>query len=681
MSTVTLLLGIHHHQPAGNFEHVYRMAYDRCYRPFIDTLERHPGIRLTLHYTGPLLDWFEKEEPRFLQRLRRLVESRQVEILGGGFYEPILSVIPDRDAVGQVNLLSQRLRASVGTSPQGLWLAERVWDGHLPKKLAPTGLRYTIVDDSHFMRAGFEPGILSGYYLTEREGATLSVFPISKDLRYLIPFRMPEELIEFLIQMREHGGGAVTYADDGEKFGLWPGTYQWVYDEGYLERLFAMLEQHADWIEVQTFSEHMKRHRPAGRAYLPSASYEEMMQWSGGLWDKFFVKYPESNHLHKRMLDVSERIALRHVNEVSEARELLWKAQGNDVYWHGLFGGLYLSNLRHEAYRNLIAAECHLDHTAHIQDTVGDWIDVRMTDLDKDGEDEVLVSTSTLGLCLAPAVGGALLELDYRPARFNLLNVIGRRQEAYHQKLMQSSSPAVSETGPPKSIHDLCHVKEAGLDQMLIYDRHRRVSFMERFLDLDTTWESLDRIDDFDRGNCAQGRYELGAWGREPGRVTLPLTFAATAQICGQSVAISVEKTYRVRAVGEGVAVSYRLQNQSDKACEVRFGIELNLTLLAGDDPQRYYQSPGQERLRLRERGEYRGAQWFALVDEWHRFRVALRMDRLHDVWYAPVETVSQSEEGFERNYQGSAILLSCCLTLLPGQPEHIESHLEITEI
>src|SRR3989449_7725738 len=46
--------------------------------------------------------------------LAKLVMANQIEILGGGFYEPILSVIPDRDAVGQVDRKSTRLNSSHG---------------------------------------------------------------------------------------------------------------------------------------------------------------------------------------------------------------------------------------------------------------------------------------------------------------------------------------------------------------------------------------------------------------------------------------------------------------------------------------------------------------------------------------------------------------------------------------
>lgn len=713
MHQVTLLLGIHSHQPVGNFGHVFRMAYDRCYRPFLDLLEGHPRIRLTLHYTGPLLDWFEKEEPGFLDRLAKLVAANQVEMLGGGFYEPILSVIPDRDAVGQVTLLSQRLHDRLGAVPGGLWLAERAWDGGLPKKLAPTGLRYTILDDSHFMHAGLDADALTGYYLTEKEGHPLAIFPISKDLRYLIPFRMPEEVITFLARLSERGpGAAVTYADDGEKFGLWPDTYKWVFEERYLERLFGLLEQNAEWLRLQTFSEYLDAHPPTGRVYLPSASYDELMEWAlpteaakaladrrveleragrlaayrpflrGGFWDGFLLKYPEANHMHKRMLDVSERVArvFPPGAGVHAATRLVWRAQGNDAYWHGLFGGLYLNCLRHETYRNLIEAENHVDAVAH---KGGQWIELRATDLDKDGHQELLVSTRTLGLCLAPACGGSLLELDYRPRRFNLSDVLARREEAYHWKLAEAALHQESAGGAPASIHDQMKVKEQDLHQALSYDRHRRLSFLDRFLPQGLSFEAFDRIDDEERGDCAQGLYRIEDAGpaTKDGTLTIPLFFLGTVSLENRVSPITVRKAYRMSEGDAAVAVAYAIESRASAPFAVRFGVELNLTLLAGDDPQRYYEAPGTGRVRLRERGCCTGVDRFALVDEWNRFRVTLRLDRPGDIWYMPIETVSQSEEGAERTYQGSALLASWPLTLQPGTVERIEVQLEISEI
>ena len=711
MHPVTLLLGIHNHQPVGNFGHVFRLAYDRCYRPFLDILERHPRIRVTLHYTGPLLEWFEKEEPGFLDRLAKLVVANQVEMLGGGFYEPILSVIPDRDAVGQVTLLSHWLRERLGAAPQGLWLAERVWDGGLPKKLAPTGLRYTILDDSHFTHAGFDPELLTGYYLTEKEGHPLAIFPISKDLRYLIPFRLPEDLIAFLMRLGERGPGvAVTYADDGEKFGLWPRTYKWVFEEGYLERLFALLEQHAEWLRMQTFSEYLVAHPPTGRVYLPSASYDELMEWAlpanaakalgerraelersgrlpafrpflrGGFWDGFLVKYPEANHMHKRMLDVSERVARAFPSGAESAAptRLIWRAQGNDAYWHGLFGGLYLNYLRHETYRNLLEAENHVDAIAH---GAREWIAVRVTDLDRDGHDEIVISTRTLGVCLAPACGGSLLELDYRPRAFNLSDVLTRREEAYHRKLAEASVHRES-SGTPQSIHDQVSAKEEGLARALAYDRHRRLSFRDRFLPQGMSWEANDGIDGAELGSCVDGAYEVEASpAAQDGVLTVAMTCRGTVTLDARSIPVTVRKVYRVTESEAGIGVGYAIENHGDVPLVVRFGLEANLTLLAGDDPQRYYEWPGSGRVRLRERGHCLATDQFSLVDEWSRFRVTLRLDRRGDIWYMPIETVSQSEEGFERTYQGSALLASRPMTLQPGSADRLQVQLEISDL
>jgi alpha-mannosidase len=47
-----------------------------------------------LHYSGVLLEWLEERHPEFFDQLRELCGRGQVELLGGGYYEPILLSIP-----------------------------------------------------------------------------------------------------------------------------------------------------------------------------------------------------------------------------------------------------------------------------------------------------------------------------------------------------------------------------------------------------------------------------------------------------------------------------------------------------------------------------------------------------------------------------------------------------------
>src|ERR1700746_1246346 len=99
MSVVRLILALHDHQPVGNFDSVFEAAYRDSYLPFLEVLEGYPEIPFVLHTSGPLLKGLVETRPEYIGRIRVLVEAGRVEILGGGFYEPILTMIPHRDRV------------------------------------------------------------------------------------------------------------------------------------------------------------------------------------------------------------------------------------------------------------------------------------------------------------------------------------------------------------------------------------------------------------------------------------------------------------------------------------------------------------------------------------------------------------------------------------------------------
>ncbi len=167
LSKFRLLLLIHAHQPIGNFESVFETCYQKSYLPFVQTLARHPGIRLGLHISGPLLEWMDAHHPDYFALLRQLVDQGQLEMVGSGFYEPILISIPPEDRLEQIRRMSDFLEKQFGRRPQGAWLTERVWEPQLPSTLSAAGVEYTLVDDVHFLGAGFELADLFGYYLVE----------------------------------------------------------------------------------------------------------------------------------------------------------------------------------------------------------------------------------------------------------------------------------------------------------------------------------------------------------------------------------------------------------------------------------------------------------------------------------------------------------------------------------
>ena len=58
---ISLALAIHNHQPVGNFGWVFADVFGQAYLPMLEALERHPGVQLSLHYSGPLLEWLHAE--------------------------------------------------------------------------------------------------------------------------------------------------------------------------------------------------------------------------------------------------------------------------------------------------------------------------------------------------------------------------------------------------------------------------------------------------------------------------------------------------------------------------------------------------------------------------------------------------------------------------------------------
>ncbi len=258
-----LLLVIHNHQPVGNFDFVFEKATENAYAPLVDLLAEHPRVRVGLHFSGPLLEWLESHRPAVLSTVREMCGRGQVEILGGGWAEPMLAVLPDADAQGQMRMMRAECARLFGVLPRGMWLAERVWDPDLPRLLRAADVEYTLLDDTHFRYAGLLAPRLTGHYVTEKAGDAVAVLPIDRQLRYAIPFHEPLDAMEAI---KSAGPGrTVTYGDDGEKFGVWPETHEWVWEKGWLKRFFELLEDPEQGVELVLPSEQLDNYAPSGR--------------------------------------------------------------------------------------------------------------------------------------------------------------------------------------------------------------------------------------------------------------------------------------------------------------------------------------------------------------------------------------------------------------------------------
>lgn len=447
---VSLVFVVHAHQPVGNLRQVVEKAFNSAYLPFLRVALEHPELRFGFHISGCLLDVAEHSYPAFLNAVEELLARSQIELLCGGYYEPVMSLLPERDSFGQIRMHIDYLRHRFRAEVEGIWLAERVWEQRFASIIAKSHLRYTLLDDNHLHWAGILKEYITGYYTTEHLGYTIAVFPIMEKLRYLIPFADVDEVSAFLKSFRGRDV-ILTYGDDAEKFGLWFGSHRLVYKEGWLRRFCRAVSENSEWLEMILPKEALNRFPPEGKVYIPECSYRELTEWAllpdsyteyqnakkkltadnagtflrGAPFRNFLVKYPESNRMYGRMLEVSEKVAAeRDETKREQALISLYKAQCNCAYWHGVFSGLHSPFLRNAVYGSLLEAENILSDGA---------VSIRRRDIELDRIADIRIDTPLLRVFVGELYFN-IFELDYNPRCINLANTLSRRQENYHRR-------------------------------------------------------------------------------------------------------------------------------------------------------------------------------------------------------------------------------------------------------
>jgi len=655
--TISLLFGVHAHQPVGNFPEVIADAHMRCYGMFLRVLDGYPEFRFSVHYSGWLLDVLRQRFPDDMDLLAKMTARGQVEWFGSGDCEPVLAAIPQRDRLTQIETLSSKLERYVGQRPQGAWLTERVWESSVVPSLADSGIRYVAVDDYHFLCAGTPAEALDSFYTTEEDGRNLDLFPISEALRYRLPFSPAQEAVAYLEQMAREGKRAAIYFDDIEKFGIWPETYNWVYERGWLAQFIEGVLA-SPLIRATTFADYHANSAFATRGivYLPTTSYIEMNEWTlpsaaaqeyaalvraekgsgsyerhkpflrGGIWRNFLSRYPESNWMHKRMLGLSARLATlpdtTDTQHRAQLQELLHRAQANDAYWHGLFGGLYLPHLRRAIWNNLLALEKALDLSLP-------RATFERRDLDLDGCEELILHNAELQAIVRDDGNAGILELSSFATCHNFGDTLRRYAEGYHSKLAGGPHGPAEHADGITSAHDRITFKHP------IEAEHAQPDVRPRGICVDTVVAG-----DGNR-HAVDGYYPMAASADG-------LVFAS--EIGGGRI----EK--RVLLTGPSLSVHYRGTGLLGNRVE----IQVNLAMPSCDGfSGRYILADGSVPCGFGQELKVVELREITLEDGELHGQLKLSTDRSLGLHAAPYFTASQSEAGFEKIMQAACLTLS----------------------
>ncbi|MGC8555093.1 MAG: alpha-amylase/4-alpha-glucanotransferase domain-containing protein [Candidatus Acidulodesulfobacterium sp.] len=487
------ILGFHCHQPVGNFDFVFKEVHQKSYSPLIRTLFGL-NIKFCLHASGILLEWWKENDPELIEIIAEGVNSGNIEIIGGGYYEPILAMIPPKDRLKQLEMLNEALKGLFGVYPSGAWITERIWQPDIIKDLKSAGLNYAFLDDFQFFQAGISSDCIDSVFRTEYGGEYFDIFPIHERLRYKIPFAEPADSLNEILYINGRHSNLSVMFDDGEKMGGWPDTFDWVYgkegSKGWLENFIdkaCLKNEDSPYSDIifELPSNLLCNTEKRNNVYLPISSYREMGEWtlspetrdacekiklrnpsaplSSGIWHNFLTRYPESNLHHKRMVNLSlkiDYIQKTYGKNLNEAALELLKSQANDAYWHGVFGGIYLPHLRRAVHNALLSSY------VFYKTVINEKIEIECFDFDSDGEKEFLLSNDFWCIIYKPS-SASFSALDYigKGLIHSLGDVFCLHEEYDILKIKEKNSKeesadkniknkSGSEDEPPKTIHD-----------------------------------------------------------------------------------------------------------------------------------------------------------------------------------------------------------------------------------
>jgi len=405
---LNLILCAGGHLPSGTSDAEFEAFYNAEIKPLISSLDKFPRINMVFHYSGVVLNWIERQHPEFFMLLEDLLSRKQVEFLGGGFYEPAFCLLPLADKIGQIEMLTTYLRKHFGKRPQGCWLPAMAWEQNLVGALSSCGMNYTFLEEKQFSGAGAKPDAAGIYSpcITEDQGKLVTVFPVAKDLGDKLLQGKPLKIVgELLDGLQEKSENNVV---------VFPGRCGADY-----ENLFSELSTADPRVRFICPSRFYKNLHSLKKYYFPGI-------WASDINHRQFIaNNPEADGLYAKMIYVHTLINNQLRGDKTRKRtalEDLWKAQDSCLFCHGNDShGLFHSNIRKTAYHFLIEAEKIIREKEKFTPSLS------VFDFDLDGEGEYIFQDEKITCCVK-SKGAGIFELDYLPCAWNYLDTIALRE-------------------------------------------------------------------------------------------------------------------------------------------------------------------------------------------------------------------------------------------------------------
>lgn len=392
--------------------------YQDHLKHILSFLYSHPDCFFTFAISGRKAEWLEKKHPEAIELITELAARKQIEIAGGGYYDPVLPLLLPVDRVGQIEMLTTAVRKLFGKKPRGAWLTSSAWDSSLITSLYTCGMDFAFLDMSLLSQEYQAQSFNSKPIIVEEYGKTIKIVPLCKNI---IPSESDsaEEYISLFSKFV--GNKAVTAISTL----FMPDQLSFVIKNGWLEN-FLVSARESDKISLYTASQYLKNCILFTRAFIPSGSSKNSRPAK-----EIIARNPESFRLYSRMIQISNEVNQCRGDKARKkaAREELWKAQERSAYWNENLSLLEQQKIRQQAYNHLLIAEKLINEAGAKQETL-----LTSFDLDMDGNMEYICRTPVYNSFLTTE-GGAVFELDVKPCSRNYSIVCEKEKGIYPKKV------------------------------------------------------------------------------------------------------------------------------------------------------------------------------------------------------------------------------------------------------
>ena len=544
MSILQICLGYAGRSTEFQDDSSYLAAYKSVYKPLGAALLANPQIKFSFFFTGTQLEVFKKKNPEFLELIKNLAARKQVEVIGGGYYNPLFPLLLPADRAMQIEKLTMSLRQHFGKRPRGIHLFCDSWDPSLISTFAATNLEYAILDRSlfHQIKSSFFPVAMSNL------GKSIVILPLESGLAakkgesaksYFS--RIHSAYKEAVQSDGQNPDAARTVSLFFDKDTIAPFlAAQWRDDfcaalQGSGDCAFALPANCVKEAEVfeQAFVHSGINQKIARWCSAPYESVDTSSLYPVSVYD-YLQTYKASRALFDRMMNVSMMASQCHGDKMRKnaARERLLAAQSGEAYVCRSSNELASFAERQSAYKNLMEAERLVRECSAFKESVTSY------DYNGDGINEYICRLEKCNVCVGSS-GGSIFELDVPKAGGNYADNISRSK------------------------------KYDGLD-----DNYFRGIFVDHLFEDDEA-KKYCKGEPCRNGMFSAKRYREVSFSSQRHEIHLE----TKTKFSTLDQPISLKKNYTVKS--NGITVQYILKNEGPIAVQGKFAVESNLAELA----------------------------------------------------------------------------------------------------